>query len=55
MKRLFRAINRKDTEEVATSAGADSGSSSGDSVVDYDSSSFGSDASDSDGGADSFG
>ena len=55
LKRLFRAINRKDTKEVATSAGADSGSSSGDSVVDYDSSSFGSDASDSDGGADSFG
>jgi hypothetical protein len=56
VKRLFRAVNRKD-EEDTTGSGGDGGSgwTSGDSGVTTDSSSFSADASDSDGGADSFG
>jgi hypothetical protein len=53
LKRLFRAINRK---EESSSASGDSGSSGGgDSNVSSDEGSFSSDAADSDGGADSFG
>jgi hypothetical protein len=53
LKRLFRAINRKE-DSNADSGGSDSGGGS-DWNVHYDESSFGSDAGDSDGGADSFG
>ena len=50
LKRLFRAINRK---EDSTSDSGDSGG--GGTTVFYDGDSFSSDAADSDGGADSFG
>jgi hypothetical protein len=65
LKRLFRAINRKN--EIESGSGGDSGSShytgsgddddddKGEGGVEMDSDSFGSDAGDSDGGADSFG
>ena len=50
LKRLFRAINRKEDSRSDT---GDSGG--GDASVFYDGESFSSDAADSDGGADSFG
>ena len=53
LKRLFRAINRKE-DANADSSGSDSGGGS-DGYVHNDGTSFGSDAGDSDGGADSFG
>lgn len=71
LKRLFRAINRKNEIESDADGDSDSGSDSGsllhisdgdngdydngDGGVEMDSDSFGSDAGDSDGGADSFG
>lgn len=68
LKRLFRAINRKEAVRSKSYSGADGSgplvyidSGDGDdherggAEVEYDSDSFGSDAGDSDGGADSFG
>ena len=54
LKRLFRAINRKEEDVGGGTTAAGDGGSGGDGVW-HDESSFSSDASDSDGGADSFG
>ncbi|MCU0242223.1 MAG: hypothetical protein MUF51_07350 [Vicinamibacteria bacterium] len=53
LKRLFRALNRKSDQDDDQSVWTSGDSTGGN--VDYDSDSFGVDASDSDGGADSFG
>jgi hypothetical protein len=63
LKRLFRAINRKEATDTRDTGGDSSSSGSGDGGwgdgegdgVEVDGESFGSNASDSDGGADSFG
>jgi hypothetical protein len=60
LKRLFRAINRKEESNVGSGdssagSGDSGGSGGGDSNVSHDDESFSSDAADSDGGGDSFG
>jgi DNA-directed RNA polymerase subunit RPC12/RpoP len=57
LKRLFRAINRREESSDSGSVGDDGGSTSsnGDGSVHQDRDSFSADAGDSDGGADSFG